>query len=397
MHENILQSVGNRQQHVPSSFGFSSLDDIYSRKSSAVVQPMSMFPTSNTPEKENQPLKPLSISPVLPGSGSVTHNITRMLGNSVQQTRNQLPSTATRASHFSPYSTSHFLSFRHKILNENKSSKTHEEDNVVDVENDSQDQFRTNDLPNTTDMSISTQGSSSPQSVGSRSSPSGSTNSSPGSTADPITSPENNEEQPKKKARTNYTNEQVQTLLKIFHENPYPDSEHMETIGKDLGIPENKIKIWFQNKRARWRRRVNDANNFPQPFLPMSPMMSPVTPYGFMPTGHMMTSSPSQAMPGYFNYPWMQNSLSPNNNQQLPCQFPTNQTQSRLQATNQGAGLQSQHFPAISMAPTAVSSASGYGLKTSPQQMSQTNRHSFQYPFLYQSGMGTSAYGQSLQ
>jgi hypothetical protein len=117
------------------------------------------------------------------------------------------------------------------------------EDNVVDVENDSQDQFRTGDLPNTTDMSISTQGSSSPQSVGSRSSPSGSTNSSPGSTADPITSPENNEEQPKKKARTNYTNEQVQTLLKIFHENPYPDSEHMETIGKDLGIPENKIKV----------------------------------------------------------------------------------------------------------------------------------------------------------
>lgn len=117
------------------------------------------------------------------------------------------------------------------------------EDNIVDVENDSQDQLRTNDLTNTTDMSISTQGSSSPISIGSRSSPSGSTNSSPGSNADPITSPENNEEQPKKKARTNYTNEQVQTLLKIFHENPYPDSEHMETIGKDLGIPENKIKV----------------------------------------------------------------------------------------------------------------------------------------------------------
>ncbi|XP_053377973.1 homeobox protein orthopedia-like [Mercenaria mercenaria] len=394
MHENVLQPVGNRQQTGPSSYGFSSLEDIYSRKTSAVVQPMPIHRVTNTPDKENQPLKPIGISPVLPGTGSVTHNITRMLGDSGQQPRSQLPSTATRASHYSPYSTSHFMSFRQKILNDSKSS--HEDDSTVDVENDSHEQLRTSDLPNTTDMSISTQGSTSPQSVGSRSSPSGSTNSSPGSNADPVTSPENNEEQPKKKARTNYTNEQVQKLLKIFHENPYPDSEMMETIGKDLGVPENKIKIWFQNKRARWRRRVNDVNNYPQPFLPVSPMLSPVAPYGFMPTGHMMTSSPPQAIPGYFNYPWMQGSLSPNNNQQLPGQFPANQAQSRLQATNQGASLQNQHFPAVSMVPTTVSSASAYGLKTSPQQMSQTNRHSFQYPsFLYQSSLGTSAYGQS--
>ena len=130
----------------------------------------------------------------------------------------------------------------------------------------------------------------------------------------------------------------------------------------------------------------------------MSPMMSPVTPYGFMPTGHMMTSSPSQTIPGYFNYPWMQSSLSPNNNHQIPCQYSSNQTQSRLQPSNQGTSFQNQHFPAISVAPTAVSSASGYGLKTSPQQMSQTSRHSFQYPsFLYQSGMGTASYSPSLQ
>lgn len=52
-----------------------------------------------------------------------------------------------------------------------------------------------------------------------------------------------NDEQPRKKGRTNYTNEQIQTLLKIFHETPYPDSEMMENIGKDLGIPEKKVKV----------------------------------------------------------------------------------------------------------------------------------------------------------
>lgn len=113
----------------------------------------------------------------------------------------------------------------------------------MDVENVSHEHLRSSDIPNTTDMSISTQGSTSPQSTGASSSPSGSTNSSPGSTAEPVTSPEITEDQPKKKARTNYTNEQVQSLLKIFHENPYPDSEMMENIGKDLGIAENKIKV----------------------------------------------------------------------------------------------------------------------------------------------------------
>lgn len=121
--------------------------------------------------------------------------------------------------------------------------------NIVDVGNDSHDHLRTGDVPNITDSSISTQGSASPQSsaASSTSSPDGSTRSSPGSAGEPATSPENSEEQTtKKKPRTNYTNEQVQTLLKIFHENPYPDSEMMENISKDMGIPENKIKVSLQ-------------------------------------------------------------------------------------------------------------------------------------------------------
>ena len=122
------------------------------------------------------------------------------------------------------------------------------DDSVVDVGNDSHEHMRTSDAPNITDSSISTQGSTSPQSSASSgtSSPTGSSGSSPVSAGETVTSPENTEEQTtKKKPRTNYTNEQVQTLLKIFHENPYPDSEMMENIGKDMGVPENKIKVGF--------------------------------------------------------------------------------------------------------------------------------------------------------
>jgi hypothetical protein len=54
--------------------------------------------------------------------------------------------------------------------------------------------------------------------------------------------PENNKSH-RKNARTNFTQEQVKALLKIFYETPYPDSEMMENIGKDLNITEKQVKV----------------------------------------------------------------------------------------------------------------------------------------------------------
>ena len=47
----------------------------------------------------------------------------------------------------------------------------------------------------------------------------------------------------KKISRTNYNPEQVQALDKEFRDNPYPDSEKMERISKEIGVPEGKIKV----------------------------------------------------------------------------------------------------------------------------------------------------------
>ena len=99
----VLQFLGNRQQQ-PFNYGnFNFTDDVISKKNSAIVQPM---PFTQTPEKENQPMKTLTMSPILPGTGSVTHNITRMLSEQWPK-RNQLPASPTSA-----YSTQHFLSYR---------------------------------------------------------------------------------------------------------------------------------------------------------------------------------------------------------------------------------------------------------------------------------------------
>ncbi|XP_045165821.2 paired mesoderm homeobox protein 2-like [Mercenaria mercenaria] len=359
---------------------------------------------TNTSEGEKQPMNSISVSPVLPGTGNITHNVTRMLKDSAQTPRSQLPSTSPPAARYSPYSTAHFMSFRHNILNKHSltyNADINQDDPISDTSN--------------SDMSISTDGSASPKSSASvtppppseessaignspssvhfsplnetpssaDSSPSGvSTSSRAASTCSSMVtytdSKVDNDEQPKKKARTNYTNEQIQALLKIFHETPYPDSEMMETIGKDLGISEKQVKIWFQNKRARWRRRVNDnKNNQLQSFVTMPPMLPSVAPYGYMPMGHMMTSSPLQNFPGYFNYPWMQG----NNNQQLPGQISTNQIPSSYQTTSHSAALLNQASSAVNTAPfTGTLSSAQYG-RTLPQQniTANQNRHLLQY------------------
>ncbi|KAL5015422.1 hypothetical protein ScPMuIL_009692 [Solemya velum] len=56
-----------------------------------------------------------------------------------------------------------------------------------------------------------------------------------------------------------YTLQQLNTLEKVFMANPYPDTDEVERLAGEIGVRERKIKIWFQNKRARWRRRVQNT------------------------------------------------------------------------------------------------------------------------------------------
>ena len=51
---------------------FPANDNVISRKTSAIVQPV---------RKESHAVKPLFMSPVLPGTSSVTHNVTRLLSS----------------------------------------------------------------------------------------------------------------------------------------------------------------------------------------------------------------------------------------------------------------------------------------------------------------------------
>ncbi|KAG8441495.1 hypothetical protein GDO86_007022 [Hymenochirus boettgeri] len=51
--------------------------------------------------------------------------------------------------------------------------------------------------------------------------------------------------------RTNYSKEQTIFLQNQFDINPYPDFVRRCSIAKITGIPEPRIQVWFQNRRAR--------------------------------------------------------------------------------------------------------------------------------------------------
>jgi len=91
---------------------------------------------------------------------------------------------------------------------------------------------------------MSTLESISPSSLRSVTPSSGSAGSSPGS--EETSNIDDDADQKKKKrklVRTCYTNEQIQKLMRIFHDNPYPDSEQMEDIAREFGVADNKIKV----------------------------------------------------------------------------------------------------------------------------------------------------------
>ncbi|NXU11788.1 NOBOX protein, partial [Pardalotus punctatus] len=58
----------------------------------------------------------------------------------------------------------------------------------------------------------------------------------------------------KKKPRTFYSAEQLEELEKMFQEEHYPDNEKRRKIAAVVGVTPQRILVWFQNRRAKWRK-----------------------------------------------------------------------------------------------------------------------------------------------
>ncbi|CAH1117223.1 unnamed protein product [Phaedon cochleariae] len=54
--------------------------------------------------------------------------------------------------------------------------------------------------------------------------------------------------------RIPFTNQQIATLEEKFQESPYLSSDEAASLSQKLHLADVKVKIWFQNRRARKRR-----------------------------------------------------------------------------------------------------------------------------------------------
>ncbi|XP_061767822.1 homeobox protein vent1-like [Nerophis ophidion] len=78
-----------------------------------------------------------------------------------------------------------------------------------------------------------------------------------------------------RRVRTKFTPEQINKLIKMFDKHKYLDAGERVKIAHKLGLTETQVRTWFQNRRMKLKRDVQD----------FSPQVTPVM-FRHVPPGH---------------------------------------------------------------------------------------------------------------
>ncbi|XP_015908113.2 barH-like 1 homeobox protein [Parasteatoda tepidariorum] len=68
---------------------------------------------------------------------------------------------------------------------------------------------------------------------------------------------ENASDDKRKRARTAFTSSQIKALEVEFEKNKYLSVSKRLQLAKQLKLSETQIKIWFQNRRTKWKRKYS--------------------------------------------------------------------------------------------------------------------------------------------
>ena len=105
-----------------------------------------------------------------------------------------------------------------------------------------------------------------------------------------------------RRARTTFSNDQLEMLEQSFQRTQYPDVYTREDLGQKTGMSETRIQVWFSNRRARLRKQLtNGSPSVSSMASQVSPVQYPSAPAPVM-TSPESLYSPAAAYHNYNSY-----------------------------------------------------------------------------------------------